>query len=190
MNAITKSADFVVGLNIPAEIGMAAEDVCTPSLIIDLEAFENNVRIMGDYIKAKGLRHRAHAKTHKSVDIALYQIEQGGACGVCCQKVSEAEAMVAGGIKDVLVSNQVVDPAKLDRLAMMAKDARVLVCVDDLGNIDDISVAAVKHNVTIECLVEIDCGAGRCGVAWGDPVVELAKKIDASDGLQFSGIQA
>ncbi len=190
MNAITKSADFVVGLNIPAEIGMAAEDVCTPSLIIDLDAFENNVRIMGDYIKAKGLRHRAHAKTHKSVDIALYQIEQGGACGVCCQKVSEAEAMVAGGIKDVLVSNQVVDPAKLDRLAMMAKDARVLVCVDDLDNIDDISVAAVKHGVTIECLVEIDCGAGRCGVTWGDPVVELAKKINASDGLQFSGIQA
>ena len=98
--------------------------------------------------------------------------------------------MVAGGIKDVLVSNQVVDPAKLDRLAMMAKDARALVCVDDLGNIDDISVAAVKHGVTIECLVQIDCGAGRCGVAWGDPVVELAKKIDASDGLQFSGIQA
>lgn len=190
MNVMTQTPDLVVGLNIPAAIGMPAEDVCTPSLIVDLDAFEHNVQIMGDYIKAKGLRHRAHAKTHKSVDIALYQIEHGGACGVCCQKVAEAEAMVAGGIKDVLVSNQVVDPAKLDRLAMMAKNARVLVCVDDLGNIDDISTAAVKHGVTIECLVEIDCGAGRCGVAWGDPVVELAKKIDASDGLKFSGIQA
>ena len=190
MNAITQKSDFVVGLNIPAAIGMAAEEVCTPALIVDLDAFERNVQIMGDFIKAKGLRHRAHAKTHKSVDIALYQIEQGGACGVCCQKVSEAEAMVAGGIKDVLVSNQVVDPAKLDRLTMMAKEARVLVCVDDLDNIDDISVAAMKHGVTIECLVEIDCGAGRCGVAWGDPVVELVEKIDASDGLQFSGIQA
>ena len=98
--------------------------------------------------------------------------------------------MVAGGVKDVLVSNQVVDPKKLDRLAMMAKKARTLVCVDDLGNIDDISAAAVKQGVTIECLVEIDCGAGRCGVAWGEPVIELAKKIDASDGLKFSGIQA
>jgi len=190
MNALTKPADFVVGLNIPAEIGMATEDVCTPALIVDLDAFERNVQIMGDYIKQKGLRHRAHAKTHKSVDIALYQIEHGGACGVCCQKVSEAEAMVAGGVKDVLVSNQVVDPSKLNRLAMLAKKARTLVCVDDLGNIDDISAAAVKHGVEIECLVEIDCGAGRCGVQWGDPVVELAKKIDASDGLMFSGIQA
>jgi len=190
MNAITKAADFVVGLNIPAEVGMDAEDICTPALIIDLDAFEHNIDVMHKYIVENGLRHRAHAKTHKSVDIALYQIEHGGACGVCCQKVSEAEAMVAGGVKDVLVSNQVVDRGKIDRLAMMAKKARALVCVDDAGNIDDLSAAAVKHGVTIECLVEIDCGAGRCGVSWGDPVVALAKKIAASAGLKFSGLQA
>ncbi|MFA9420518.1 MAG: DSD1 family PLP-dependent enzyme [Gammaproteobacteria bacterium] len=190
MNAITKAADFVVGLNIPAEVGMDAEDICTPALIVDLDAFEHNIEVMHKYIVENGLRHRAHAKTHKSVDIALYQIEHGGACGVCCQKVSEAEAMVAGGVKDVLVSNQVVDRRKIDRLAMMAKKARTLVCVDDMDNIDDLSAAAVKHGVTIECLVEIDCGAGRCGVSWGDPVVALAKKIAASDGLKFSGLQA
>ena len=169
---------------------MSLKDVCTPSLIIDLDAFERNVKRMGDFIKANGLRHRAHAKTHKSPDIALYQIEHGGACGVCCQKVSEAEAMVAGGVKDVLVSNQVVAPRKIDRLAAMALNARVLVCVDDSQNIDDLSAAAVRHGVTIECLVEIDCGAGRCGVQYGEPVVALATKIAASDGLKFSGIQA
>ncbi|MCZ6470075.1 MAG: DSD1 family PLP-dependent enzyme [Gammaproteobacteria bacterium] len=190
MNAITNAPDLVVGLNIPAEVGMAAEDICTPALIVELDAFEHNIEVMHQYIKAKGLRHRAHAKTHKSVDIALYQIEHGGACGVCCQKVSEAEAMVAGGIKDVLVSNQVVDRKKIDRLAMMAGKARTLVCVDDSDNIDDLSAAAVKHGVMIECLVEIDCGAGRCGVVWGNPTVALAKKITASDGLKFSGLQA
>ncbi|NNF80368.1 MAG: DSD1 family PLP-dependent enzyme, partial [Rhizobiales bacterium] len=137
MNAIAKITEPVVGLNVPAAIGMPLEDVATPALIIDLDAFENNVKLMGDYIKAQGIRHRAHAKTHKSADIALYQIAHGGACGVCCQKVSEAEALVAGGVKDVLVSNQVVDPKKIDRLATMAKNARVLVCVDDLGNVDD-----------------------------------------------------
>ena len=190
MNAITKGPEFVVGLNIPAEVGMDEQDICTPALIIDLDAFEHNIEVMAKYIKANGLRHRAHAKTHKSVDIAHYQIEQGGACGVCCQKVSEAEAMVAGGIKDVLVSNQVVDPNKIERLAMMAKKARTLVCVDDSDNIDDLSAAAVKHGVTIECLVEIDCGAGRCGVQWGEATVALAKKIAASDGLKFAGLQA
>jgi 3-hydroxy-D-aspartate aldolase len=190
MNAITKLTESVVGLNVPASVGMALEDVSTPALIIDLDAFERNVRRMGDFIDEKGIRHRAHAKTHKSADIALYQVEHGGACGVCCQKVSEAEALVAGGVKDVLVSNQVVDPKKIDRLAQMVRNARVLVCVDDLGNVDDLSAAAVKHGTTIECLVEIDCGAGRCGVAWGKPVVEIARKIATSDGLKFSGLQA
>ncbi len=190
MNAITKFSQPVVGLNVPAEVGMSLEDVSTPALIVDLDAFERNVKLMGDFIKENGIRHRAHAKTHKSADIALYQIEHGGACGVCCQKVAEAEALVAGGVKDVLVSNQVVDPKKIDRLAQMAKNARVLVCVDDLGNVDDLSAAATKHGVTIECLVEIDCGAGRCGVQWGEPVVEIARKIAASDGLTFSGLQA
>lgn len=180
----------VVGLNVPAVVGMDLADVGTPALIVDLDAFEKNVALMRDFIEAKGIRHRAHAKTHKSADIALYQMSAGGACGVCCQKVSEAEALVAGGVSDVLVSNQVVDPAKIDRLAAMAKRARVLVCVDDSGNVDDLSAAATRHGVTLECLVEIDVGAGRCGVQWGAPVLELAQKIDAAPGLVFSGIQA
>ncbi len=190
MNAMNKTKPSVVGLNIPAEIGMKLEDVATPSLIIDLDAFEKNVQFMGDFVAEKGLRLRAHAKTHKSADIALYQMSHGGACGVCCQKVSEAEAIVDGGVTDVLVSNQVADPKKIDRLARLAKRARMLVCVDDLGNVDDLAAAAQKYNVTIECLVEIDCGAGRCGVQWGAPVVELAKAIDAAKGLEFSGLQA
>jgi len=190
MNAINKSEALVVGLNVPAEPGMDLADVSTPALIVDLDAFEKNVQVMRSFMEQAGVRHRAHAKTHKSADIALYQIEQGGACGVCCQKVSEAEALVSGGIRDVLVSNQVVDPKKIDRLAQLAKKARVLVCVDDLGNVDDLSAAAVRHAVTLECLVEIDCGAGRCGVQWGQPVVEIASKINSCDGLRFSGIQA
>ena len=190
MNAINKSEALVVGLNVPAEPGMDLADVSTPALIVDLDAFEKNVQVMRSFMEQAGVRHRAHAKTHKSADIALYQIEQGGACGVCCQKVSEAEALVSGGIRDVLVSNQVVDPKKIDRLAQLAKRARVLVCVDDLGNVDDLSAAAVRHAVTLECLVEIDCGAGRCGVQWGQPVVEIASKINSCDGLRFSGIQA
>lgn len=188
MNAMSNAP--IVGLNVPAAVGMDLKDVGTPALIVDLNAFERNVARMREFVEAKGIRHRAHAKTHKSADIALYQMDAGGACGVCCQKVSEAEALVAGGVKDVLVSNQVVDPAKIDRLAAMAKRARVLVCIDSASNVTDLSQAAVRHGVEIECLVEIDVGAGRCGVQWGTPVVELAKSIDGADGLVFSGIQA
>ncbi|KAA5606933.1 DSD1 family PLP-dependent enzyme [Roseospira marina] len=190
MNAITRSTAPVVGLTVPAAVGMSIDEIGTPALIVDLDAFEKNVKTMKEFIESKGLRLRAHAKTHKSADIALYQIAQGGACGVCCQKVAEAEALVDGGVTDVLVSNQVVDPKKIDRMAAMAKKARVLCCVDDAGNIDDLSAAATRHGVTLECLVEVDVGAGRCGVGPGAPVVALAKQIDAAPGLTFAGLQA
>ena len=128
---------------------------------------------------------------HKSADVAHYQISHGDAVGVCCQKVSEAESFARAGVKDVLVSNQVRDPAKIDRLARMPKlGARTLCCIDDMDNVADLSAAAVKHGTQIEVLVEIDCGAGRCGVSAGQPVVDLAKAIDAAPGLKFSGIQA
>ncbi len=174
----------------PARIGMSLDEITTPALIVDLDAFEANVETLRQRIDAAGVRLRAHAKTHKSVDIARYQVEHGGACGLCCQKVSEAEVLVNGGIDDVLVSNQVVDPAKIDRLAALAGRARIGVCVDDASNVDALSAAAQKHGVTIACLVEIDCGAGRCGVAPGAAAVTLAQKIDAAPGLEFNGLQA
>ena len=98
--------------------------------------------------------------------------------------------MVAGGIGDVMVSNQVVDPAKIDRLARLAAKARILVCVDDAGNVDDLDAAARRHEAEIECLVEIDCGAGRCGVEPGAAALALAQKIETAANLRFAGLQA
>ena len=191
MNQKVKIEEFEVGYDIPAAIGMDETDIQTPCLILDLDALERNIETMGRYAKEMGVRHRVHGKMHKSVDVAKLQEELGGSCGVCCQKVSEAEAFVRGGIKDVLVSNQVRDPAKIDRLARLPKlGARVLVCVDDIANVADLSAAAQKHGTEIEVLVEIDCGAGRCGVTTTEAVVAIAQAIDAADGLKFSGIQA
>lgn len=190
MNAIVQNSGLEVGYDIPATIGTALGDVQTPSLIVDLDAFERNVERMKKFAAEMGVRHRVHAKTHKSADIALYQIEHGNACGVCCQKVSEAEALVRAGVKDILVSNQVRDPLKIDRLAKLAKVARTIVCVDDIDNIAGLSSAARKHGTELEVLVEIDCGAGRCGVEFGQPVVDIAKAIEAAANLKFSGIQA
>ena len=180
-----------VGYDVPALPGMDEADIQTPCLVIDLDALERNIKTMAGFAKDMGVRHRIHGKMHKSVDIAKLQKELGGSCGVCCQKVSEAEVFARGGITDVLVSNQVRDAAKIDRLARIPKlGARTIVCVDAVENVADISAAAVKHGTTIECLVEIDCGAGRCGVAAGQPVVEIAKAIEAAPNLKFSGIQA
>jgi 3-hydroxy-D-aspartate aldolase len=184
-------AELDVGYDIPATIGMDESEIQTPCLLLDLDALERNVKKMGDFVKQMGVRHRVHGKMHKSVDVAMLQEKLGGSVGVCCQKVSEAEAFARGGIKDLLVSNQVRDPAKIDRLARMPKlGARTIVCVDDIANVADLSAAARTHGTTIECLVEIDCGAGRCGVTTTAEVVEIARAIDAAPGLKFSGIQA
>ena len=191
MNVTAKFDHLEVGYDVPALPGMDAADIQTPCLILDLDALERNIRKMGDYAKAHGMRHRVHGKMHKSVDVAKLQENLGGACGVCCQKVSEAEVFARGGIKDVLVSNQVRDPAKIDRLARIPKlGTRAICCVDDLANVADLSAAAVRHGTEIECLVEIDCGAGRCGVTTTADVVEIARAIDAAEGLKFAGLQA
>ena len=108
----------------PAEIGVPVAEVETPALMIDLDALDRNIAKMAEFARASGVRVRPHAKTHKSTAIALRQIALG-AVGQCVQKVGEAEVLVGGGVKDVLVSNQVVGERKLRRLAALAKEATV-----------------------------------------------------------------
>lgn len=179
-----------VGFDVPATVGMREGDIQTPCLLIDLDAFEHNVAAMRGFAADMGVDLRVHGKMHKSADIARYQIEHGGAVGVCCQKVSEAEAFARGGIADILVTNQVRSPLMIDRLAQLAKKIRVGVCIDDIDSVAELSDAAVQAGSKIEVLVEIDCGAGRCGVEPGAASVDLAKAIVAAPGLTFRGIQA
>jgi 3-hydroxy-D-aspartate aldolase len=185
------STNDEIGYDIPAAPGMDEADIQTPCLILDLDALERNIKKMGAYAKAHGMRHRSHGKMHKSVDVQKLQERLGGAIGVCCQKVSEAEAFARGGIKDILVSNEVRDPQKIDRLARLPKyGSRIIVCVDDVANVADLSAAAQKHGTMIECLVEIDCGQNRCGVKTAATAVEIANAIAAAPALKFAGIQA
>ena len=173
----------------PAEPGMGLDAIDTPALLIDLDAFERNLERMAELTAGTGTRMRPHAKTHKSPIIARRQMAHG-AVGVCCQKVSEAEVMVRGGIGNVLVSNEVVGARKLDRLAALAREARVGVCVDDAGNVGEVAAAATRFGVQLDVLVEIDVGAGRCGVDAGAPALELARAIAATPSLRFAGLQA
>jgi len=173
----------------PATVGMTIEEVDTPALLIDLDAFERNLQRMADAVGAGAARLRPHSKTHKCPVVALRQMALG-AVGVCCQKVGEAEAMVYGGVSDVLVSNQIVGAPKLARLASLARQAKVAVCADDAGNVADLDAAARAGGVVLDVLVEIDVGANRCGVAPGAPALALAQAIDKAPGLRFGGLQS
>ncbi len=191
MKDLTDLDRFDVGFDIPAKPGMDAADIQTPCLLLDLDALERNIRKMGDYARAHGMRHRVHGKMHKSVDVAKLQERLGGAVGVCCQKVSEAEVFVRGGIRDVLVSNEVRDPAKIDRLARLPKlGSDIIVCVDDVANVAELSAAAQRHGTLLNVFVEIDCGAGRCGVTTTQAVLEIAREAAAAPNLHFKGLQA
>lgn len=179
-----------VGYDIPAFIGMAETEIETPCLIVDLDAFERNVAKMRDFCATAGVRLRAHGKMHKSADVANYLIEAGGSVGICCQKTAEAHAFARAGIDDILITNQVRGPRKIARLAEIAKSARLIVCCDDIANVAELSAAAAAQGVIIEVLVEIDCGAGRCGVTDAAEAVAIARAVEAAPGLKFSGIQA
>lgn len=172
-----------------AEIGMPLAEVDTPALLLDLDAFGRNLKRMADQAAKAGVRLRPHAKSHKCPVIARKQIEHG-AVGVCVQKVSEAEAMVMGGVRDVLIANEIVGASKLQRLAVLAREAHVMVCADDAGNVADLSEAATAFGVTLEVLVEVNVGADRCGVEPGEPALALAQLVAGSPGLRFAGLQA
>jgi D-serine deaminase-like pyridoxal phosphate-dependent protein len=173
----------------PAEIGMEIAQVDTPALVVDRPAFERNLARMADFARDAGIALRPHAKTHKCPAVARRQVELG-AVGQCCQKVGEAEAMVAGGITDVLVTNEIVGAAKIRRLVDLASRATVGVCVDDPGNAAELSAAAAAAGVTLDVYVEIDVGAGRCGVEPGSAAAGLAARVADLPALRFAGLQA
>src|SRR5882757_6641168 len=125
----------------PAVPGMREDEIDTPALVIDLDAFEYNLDRMAALLAPTGAKLRAHAKTHKSPVIAKLQIARG-AVGQCVQKVSEAEVLAWGGVHDILVSNEVVGTTKLARLCALAPIAKVAVCVDDEGQVAAIEAAA------------------------------------------------
>lgn len=167
----------------PASIGQKLEDVDTPALVLDLGAFEQNLSTLKSSV-GNSVRIRPHAKTNKCPDVAKRQIALG-AVGVCCQKVSEAEAMVEGGIGDVLVSNQVVGAPKLARLSALATKARLGICVDSAEGLAQLKASGAD----VDVYVEIEVGMKRCGVAPGAPAVALAKEI-LGKGMRFGGLQA
>jgi D-serine deaminase-like pyridoxal phosphate-dependent protein len=173
-------------------IGDAVSTIDTPALVIDLDAMEHNLEAMAAFARAHGMRLRPHAKMHKSVALAKLQIASG-AVGVCVQKTSEAEALAAGGIGDIFISNEVIDPGKLARVAALAGRIRLAVAVDSAEGVERLAAAVANAGSTIEVFVEIDVGQGRCGVppaAAGALAQHVVSHSPPEGGLRFAGLQA
>lgn len=173
----------------PAQPGMREEEIDTPALLLDLDAFEANLDRMAKMLVGTDVKLRAHAKTHKSPVIAHLQIAHG-AVGQCVQKVAEAEVLAWAGVPDILVSNEAVGAGKLARLVALARITRIAVCTDDAAQVAALAAAAREADVTLSVLVEINVGGDRCGVTAGPVAVALAHRIAASGHLRFGGLQA
>ena len=185
-------APFPAGLT--ALIGQTAGQIDTPALVVDLGAMERNLAAMAQFARQHRMRWRPHAKMHKSAALALRQV-QAGAVGVCVQKTAEAEAMVAGGVNDVYISNEVIAPAKLARVAALAKvlaerQGLLSIAVDSIEGVRRLAQAMADAGTRIDVYVEIDVGQGRCGVAPGEPALVLAQEIVRHRQLHFAGLQA
>jgi D-serine deaminase-like pyridoxal phosphate-dependent protein len=157
-------------------------------LLLDLDIVDANLRRLFDACAARGVAVRPHFKSLKCTGLARYLAARGGQ-GFVCAKLNEAEALADAGLTDLFIANQLVGPIKLRRVAELARRARVRVCVDDAGNIDDLARAARSAGVKLGVLVEVDLGMSRCGVEPGEEAVALARRIADSPGLHFVGLQ-
>jgi D-serine deaminase-like pyridoxal phosphate-dependent protein len=172
-------------------VGLPVSELDTPALLVDIDAMDRNIAHIAGTLRAHGVQWRPHAKGHKTPAIAHRQIA-AGAIGVTVAKVSEAEVMASCGIKDILIANQVVGPIKTRRLAALiaATGADVIVAVDSAPNVCELDDVAAKFGVRPRVVVEVDSGMHRCGVAPGEPAIELARRVAASPNLRFAGLMA
>jgi D-serine deaminase-like pyridoxal phosphate-dependent protein len=177
--------------------GSPVDIIDTPALVIDLDAMERNLALMAGFARQQGVRLRPHAKMHKSAYLAKLQIA-AGAVGVCVQKTAEAECLAAAGIVDIFISNQVIAPAKLARVATLAISLRkqggqLAIAVDSVEGIRNLAAALQAQSAastTIDVFIEIDVGQRRCGVASGAPALVLATEICRYPSLRFAGLHA
>ncbi|MGA8458184.1 MAG: alanine racemase, partial [Streptosporangiaceae bacterium] len=163
------------------------EDLPSPALIVDLDAFERNVAAAADLVRGSGTNLRPHVKTHRTPGLAIRQLGPH-AHGVTCATVGEAEAMVAAGIDDVFLANEIVSPGKADRLARLGRDAQVAVAVDSQYGVDVIAAAAARARVDVAVLVDVDVGLARCGVPGPDEAVALGRVVAGRPRLRLRGI--
>ena len=161
----------------------------TPALIVEESILRQNREAMKNLLAGSGLSLRPHYKSHKCSALAKMQIADG-ACGMTCAKLCEAEDLIDCGVEDVLIANQITDPRKLRRVAELAADCRLTVCIDDAENARALARAAREVGSTVHCLVEYEIGMRRCGVTTEQEVVALASIIGNEKGLCFDGIQA
>ena len=165
---------------------MKIHELETPALLLDMAAMECNLQTMAKFFTQGSARLRPHFKNHKCPTLALRQLA-AGAIGMTCSTVAEAECLVRHGVRSVLIANEIADPIKIDRFVDLARQAEVMVCVDNEKIVDAIAATARRKDIHPGVLVDVDVGLHRCGAQPGEPAVRLAGTV-LEKGLRFRGL--
>lgn len=169
-------------------IGTPVGELDTPALLVDAAALQANIDTMARLCAGTPARLRPHAKTHKSSVIAAMQLD-AGAAGICCAKLSEAEAIARGGpVGDIMVTTPLVGPTKLKRLARLSRVVKLAVLTDDTTAIAELGALAAAEDLQIDVLIEVDVGQNRCGVPPGPAAARLADAVGRAKHLRFKGL--
>jgi D-serine deaminase-like pyridoxal phosphate-dependent protein len=166
---------------------MLKSQLDTPALLIDLDAFEANIADVMEVVKKQQIAWRPHAKCHKSAGVGK-KLVAAGAIGLTCAKLGEAEVFAAAGIRDLLIANMLVGPAKVARLVELRKIADPIVCFDDLAQAEPISAAMAAAGLKVRAILEVDIGLSRVGVQPGEPMLKLAQAVAKLPGIEFVGV--
>ncbi|WP_162141002.1 DSD1 family PLP-dependent enzyme [Fodinicurvata sediminis] len=169
--------------------GRSILDILTPDLVVMEEAFNKNMAHFRSIVSNR-ISHRPHCKMHKSSIIAQKQLKEGNSKGVCCQTLSEAEVLSENGIKDIFITNQIVNKNKINILSELNKYSYIKICVDNANNIKDINEISKNKGIRIDLMIEINCGGGRCGVNSYDEFHGQYKLIEEMEHVNFKGVQA
>ncbi|MBA2284733.1 MAG: alanine racemase [Ktedonobacteraceae bacterium] len=174
--------------NYRSAIGKSRHDLTTPALILDLPIARSNIHTMAEYMRGVPAKLRPHIKVHKSPELARMQMEAGECLGMTTATVWEAVLMVRGGIDDVLVANAIVGPQKVRTIAELAREAHILVAIDNARNAEDLSNAALQAGSVLGVLIDLDVGMARCGVRSKEEALRLAEHTSKLRGLHLEGM--
>jgi len=166
--------------------------LATPALLVDLDRLERNLALVAGHCQTTGLWLRPHVKGHKCLELARLQLA-GGAVGLACTTLAEAELMARSAAPSLLLTSPVVDPAKTARLAKLLQGGPEIVTVaDHAAGLELLAEAARAAGRTLAVLVDLDVGQRRTGIPATETarILALAAAIDKAPGLRFAGIQA
>lgn len=175
----------------PPSIGTPISELDTPALLVDLDALEHNYDHIAALYSDTVCKMREHAKNIKTPAILHKQIEAGGTVGgVCAAKVAEAEVMVEGGIKDILITSQVVTPDKIARVCSLSHEADTKVAIDDERNLRLISSISERSNSDVGVVIEVNTSMDRAGIRRTEQGINLARLATELPGVSFRGVMS